>query len=113
MIVSECNHNWVSPHGRLEYCNKCDSTYVETLEAEIATLTSELAELKERATDKTWALSLSEIAVEHDALREAAREYSYNEHAQDCKITRYTRPVCSCGYTELAALLPPTKESGE
>ena len=42
---------------------------------------------------------------EHYRLVEAAREYSYNEHAQDCKITRYTNPVCSCGLVELEALL--------
>jgi len=80
----------------LEDINRIAALHVAELEAELAT------ERKEHIEDE--AVYVACIA-EKAALVEAAREYSYNEHAQDCKIHRPTIKVCTCGYAELSALL--------
>jgi hypothetical protein len=48
---------------------------------------------------------VNRLEEELAALKSAALEYSYNMHSSDCKITRYTNPVCNCGLVELEALL--------
>jgi hypothetical protein len=48
-----------------------------------------------------------DLVLRYNALREAALEYSFNDHDDQCKITRRINPVCNCGYVELKAALEP------
>lgn len=58
-----------------------------------------------RALVKQRTEELRQVQEENAKLKEAAREYSYNEHFPDCKINNPNIRRCNCGYEALAALL--------